>query len=419
MTLIPNVPLEYRSGELYLDNCSLQAIAREYGTPCFVYSRNHIEQQYLSYYKAFGEMDHLICYGVKANSNVSILKLLGELGSGVDLVSGGELERAKQAGIPPDRMIFSGVAKTDEELRMAIRTGILMINVESQQELWSVSRIAQEENRTAGISIRINPHIDAGTHPYISTGLAESKFGIPAEETLEMYQEASTLPGIEIRGLQSHIGSQITDLSVFSEVLDKLVEMMQMLKSEGFPISYLDLGGGLGIAYRREEKVAEPRELIDSLHNRLSPLGVTVIIEPGRSIVGNAGVLLTRVIYYKENRQKKFAIVDSTMSELLRPALYQAYHEVVPVIDTDRESKLVDVAGAVCESADILARDRMLPHPQPGDLYAVLSVGAYGFCMASHYNSRPRPAEILVEGDSFRIIRRRENFQDLIAPEKI
>ena len=417
--LIPGTQLSYKKGELHLEDCSLANVAAAVGTPAFVYSRRFFEEQYLAYDEALQDIPHLICYGMKACSNVAIVHLLGKLGAGVDLVSGGELFRAIRAGIPPEKMIFSGVAKSSEEIRQAVRSGILMLNVESQMELQAISRIAVEENKTAGISIRINPDIDPHTHPYISTGLEENKFGIPFEEALEMYEEAEELPGLEIRGLQSHIGSQITDIRVFGDALDKLNEIDQMLEDHGIHIQYLDLGGGLGIPYS-SNPVVTPREMVTSIRERLEKLNKTIVVEPGRSIVGNSGVLLTQVVYYKENRQNRFALVDAGMTELLRPALYNARHEVVPVLDTgDRDMTTVNVAGPVCESADILARDRELPHPRPGDLYAILSAGAYGFSMSNNYNSRPKAPEVLVEGNQFRLIRERQSLEDLIAKEHI
>ncbi len=416
MNRIPTPQLAYKNEELYLEDCALQRVAAEVDTPAYIYSRRHIEEQFRAYEQALEGIPHLICYGMKACSNLGIVKLLGELGAGMDLVSGGELYRAQLAGIAPQRMIFSGVGKTEEEIRRAVRAGILMLNVESQAELQAISRVSQEEGRTAGISIRINPDIDAHTHPYISTGLEKNKFGIPFEEALEMYEEAQQLPGLEIRGLQSHIGSQITEIEVFSEALDKLLEVHQLLQEHGIAVRYLDLGGGLGIAYQTEP-VAGPAEMISPLLDRLRSADLTILFEPGRSIVGNSCVLLTRVVYYKENRQKRFAIVDCGMTELLRPALYGAYHQVVPVRQLDREAVQVDVAGPICESTDMLAKDRVLPRPRPGDLYAVLSAGAYASCMASNYNSRPRPPEILVEGDRYRIVRQRETYEDLTAKE--
>jgi len=412
MSLIPAAPLSYRDEALYLDDCSLEKIAEEVGTPVYVYSRDHIERQLRAYQQALEGVPHLICYGMKANSNLAVLKLLGELGAGVDLVSAGELYRAQRAGIPAERMIFSGVGKTKEEIRRAVRAGILMLNVESREELQAISRIAGEEGRTAGISIRINPDIDAQTHPYISTGLHENKFGIPFEEAREIYEEAHRLPSLEIRGLQSHIGSQITNTAVFGEALDRLLDVYQMLRRCGITFRYLDLGGGLGISYQGDP-VAGPSEMIATLLERLRSLDLTILFEPGRSIV------VTRVVYYKNNREKHFAIVDSGMTELLRPALYGAHHEVVPVRRADRESVEVDVVGPICESSDVMARNRLLPHPRPGDLYAVLSAGAYAFSMASNYNARPRPPEILVEGGGYRTIRERETYEDLIAKEQI
>jgi len=416
MKLIPGTPLSYRRGELFLEECSLREIASEVDTPVFVYSRRHLEERFREYDRALEGLDHLVCYGMKALGNVSIVRLLGQLGAGVDLVSGGELYRAQRAGIPAERMVFSGVGKTEREIREAIRCSILMLNVESQMELQAISRIAVEENRKAGVSIRINPDIDAHTHPYISTGLEENKFGIPFEEGLEMYQEADELPGIEIRGLQCHIGSQITDIKVFGEAVDRLIEVDETLKQHGIEVSHFDIGGGLGISYD-DRSVPGPQEMIAMLRPRFEALGKTILVEPGRSIVGNCGVLLTRVVYYKENRQKRFAIVDGGMTELLRPALYGAHHEIVPVVDDQREAIQVDVAGPVCESSDVLAKDCALPRPRPGDLYAVLSTGAYGFSMAGNYNSRLRPPEVLIEGDSHRLIRRRESYQDLVDLE--
>lgn len=416
MNLIPGTTLHSQNGKLYLESCSLESIAEAEGTPVYVYSRAYLEDQYLAYDRALAEVPHLICYGMKACGNLSILKALGELGAGVDLVSGGELYRAQRAGIPAERMVFSGVGKTEDEIRRAIAAEILMLNVESSEELHWISQIASSENRTAGISIRINPNIDARTHPYISTGLDENKFGIPYEEAVEIYRLAKRLPALEIRGLQSHIGSQITDVSVFGEALDRLVDIYRALIQEGISIRYLDLGGGLGISYR-SDSTPGPAEMIDTLRERLRALPLTILLEPGRSIIGNAGLLLTRVLYYKENRQRRFAIVDAGMTELIRPALYEAHHEIVPITTLDREQIQVDVVGPVCESTDVLAKDRLLPMPRRGDIYAILSAGAYGFCMASNYNARLRPPEVLVEGDHYRVIRRRETYEDLVEKE--
>jgi diaminopimelate decarboxylase len=418
MTLIPGTPFSYRNGELHIEGCPLARIAEAVGTPAYVYSRRAIEDQYRAYEKALESIPHLICYGMKACSNLAILHLLGSLGAGVDLVSGGELFRARRAGIPPERMIFSGVAKTREEIRQAVQAGILMLNVESRMELEAISRVAVEEGRTAGISIRINPDIDPHTHPYISTGLEENKFGLSLDAAMEAYQAAAKLPGIEVRGIQSHIGSQITDISVFGEALDKLMKIDRDLEALGIRVQYIDIGGGLGIAYTAKD-VPGPDRMIATLRERLGRLGKTLLLEPGRSMVGNSGVLLTRVVYYKENRRKRFALVDAGMTDLMRPALYGAHHEVVPVIETNRESVEVDVAGPVCESTDVLARGRSLPRPETGDLYGILSAGAYSFSMASRYNSRPLPPEVLVEGDRYRVIRSRETYEDLIAHETL
>ncbi len=419
MKLIEGTTLNYKNGLLYMEACSLEDIAEVAGTPLYVYSQAFIKEKFRAYDEALGDIPHLICFGMKANSNLSLLRLLAAMGAGMDLVSGFELQRAQLAGVPPEKMVFSGVGKTEGEIRLAIRKKILMLNVESEMELETISRLASEDNLKAGISIRINPEIDAKTHPYITTGLDENKFGIPFEEAGRLYKKAAQLPGIEIRGLQSHIGSQITDITVFGHALDKLLNVYRKLKADGHDIQYIDLGGGLGIAYG-DQPVAGPAEMVATLKEKLKDLPVTLILEPGRSIVGNSGVLLTKVLYNKKNRQKRFILVDAGMTELIRPCLYKAHHEIVPVkqMQEGQDRIEADVAGPVCESSDVLARSVVLPLPRPGDCLAIQSAGAYAASMASRYNSRALPAEVLVDGAEWKVIRERETFEDQVKHEK-
>lgn len=409
----------YRNGELCCEATPLRVIADAVGTPTYVYSRRAILESFTAYARAFAPVPYVICYSMKANSNLAILAALAEAGSGVDVLSGGELYRALRAGVDPKKIVFAGVGKQQEEMREALKAGILMFNVESPAELRQLDRVAQEMGAAAPVALRVNPDVDPETHPYISTGLKTSKFGIPISRALAEYEAARHLPGVEVVGVHMHIGSQITKTGPYADSLARVAELGEALRSRGIHIRYLDVGGGLGIRYKDETPPSQA-ELATALMPFAERLGVTLILEPGRSIVGNAGALLTRVLYLKETEVKRFVIVDAAMNDLIRPSLYDAYHEILPVRASERAKRtIVDVVGPVCESGDFLAQDRELPEASPGDLLAVMSAGAYGFAMASNYNSRPRAAEVLVDGDRYAIVRRRESYDELVAGEQI
>ncbi|MCE9665701.1 diaminopimelate decarboxylase [Halomonas sp. M5N1S17] len=413
---------EYRDGVLYGEEVPLSRVADEVGTPCYVYSKATLARHFRAYTEALGSHPHLICYAVKANSNLAVLGLLARLGAGFDIVSVGELERVLAAGGDPGKVVFSGVAKQAAEMARALEVGIKCFNVESRPELERLSAVAERLGKVAPVSLRVNPDVDAGTHPYISTGLKGNKFGIPVEEALAVYELASTLPGIEIVGLDCHIGSQLTELAPFLDALDRLLLLLERLRERGITVDHLDLGGGLGVPYR-DERPPQPFDYAASLLERLAqwPHGanLTLLFEPGRSIAANAGVLLTQVEYLKHGETKNFAIIDAGMNDLIRPSLYQAWQAIIPVdARHPRDSALYDVVGPVCETSDFLGKDRELAIA-PGDLLAVRSAGAYGFTMASNYNSRPRPAEVMVDGDSYHIVRRRESIEDLWAGESL
>jgi diaminopimelate decarboxylase len=409
---------EYHGDELYCENVPLRKIAQEAGTPCYVYSHATLKQHFTVFDGAFDGMNHLTCYSLKANSNMAVVGLFASLGGGADIVSGGELFRARKAGIPADRIVYSGVGKTLDEIDYALRENILMFNIESTQELEAINRRAGVLKCKARIALRVNPDVDAKTHPYISTGLKKNKFGIDVEQALEAYAKARDLKNVEIIGIDCHIGSQLTEVAPFTEALGCLRLLIDRLNQIGVKIQYLDLGGGLGISYH-EEVPPHPREYAQALHDGLKDLSCTLILEPGRVIVGNAGVLLTGVLYFKKTPSKEFIIVDAGMNDLIRPSLYGAYHDIQSVKKNTQEPRVVDVVGPICESSDFIARDRRLPAAQSGDILAVMSAGAYGFSMASNYNSRLRPAEVMVQGDRFYITRKRETFEDLIRDEKM
>jgi diaminopimelate decarboxylase len=410
----------YQDGEFYCEAVPFRKIAEEVGTPCYVYSHGALLRQYRAFDAAFKYLPHVTAYAIKANSNVAILRLLANEGAGADIVSGGELYRAIQAGIPPQRIVFAGVGKTDDEIRYALNSGILMLNVESPAELLAIDRVAGELNIKARVALRINPDIDPKTHPYIATGLKKSKFGISAERALDEFKLATTLTNIEIVGVHKHIGSQLTQLSPFVDSLRKVLGLIEQLKGIGVEIRYVNVGGGLGITYQAEVP-PQPEDLAQALAPLLKDLKCVLILEPGRAIVGNAGVLLTRVLYHKANPEKTFLIVDAGMNDLIRPSLYGAYHEIKPVRERDkaRRQVMADVVGPVCESGDFLAKDRMMPLVEPGELLAVMSAGAYGFSMASNYNSRPRVPEVLVRDGEIHVIRAREEYGDLVRGETI
>lgn len=412
----------YRDGVLYAEDVPLSRVADEYGTPCYVYSKATFERHFRAYTEALGGHPHLICYAVKANSNLAVLGLLAKLGAGFDIVSIGELERVLKAGGDPAKVVFSGVAKQPHEMQRALEIGIKCFNVESRPELERLNRVAGELGKVAPVSLRVNPDVDAGTHPYISTGLKDNKFGIPVDEALAVYELAASLPNLQVKGLDCHIGSQLTETAPFLDALDRLLVLMERLRERGIEIEHLDLGGGLGVPYR-DEKPPQPFDYASQLLARLSRWEggeqLTLLFEPGRSIAANAGVMLTRVEFLKPGETKNFAIVDAAMNDLIRPALYQAWQAIVPVDTREaRESALYDVVGPVCETGDFLGKERELAIAE-GDLLAVRSAGAYGFVMASNYNSRPRAAELMVDGDSCHLVRARETVVSLWAGEAL
>jgi diaminopimelate decarboxylase len=407
---------------LRCDRIPLPELADRFGTPLYVYSAEMIKDRVRAFQKAFRGVDHSICYSVKANWNLSILRLLGKLGCGFDVVSGGELERVLRVDRrAAKRVVFSGVGKTAAEIEKALKAGILLFNLESASELEAVAKCAAKVKRTAKIAFRVNPDVPADTHPYISTGLQKHKFGVPLGEACELYARAARSKYLQVAGVSVHIGSQITDFSPFSEAMKRVAELVRQLRSDGHTIEYVDAGGGMGIDYRAsgEERDGEKQvsDYAKALTDPLRGLGVTLLLEPGRSIVGAAGVLLTRVLYRKTNGEKKFLVVDAAMNDLIRPSLYQAEHQIVPVLTRETEAETVDVVGPVCESGDFFARGREVPMVQEGELLAILDAGAYGMALASNYNTRPRAAEVLVDGKSAKLIRKRETVGDLLRPE--
>ena len=408
---------QYKNNTLFCEEVPLESIAQKVGTPTYVYSTRTIERHYKAYQEALGNHPHLICYSVKANSNLSILKLLASLGAGFDIVSQGELFRVLKAGGDPKKVVFSGVGKTAQELEFGLSNKILSFNVESLQELKLLNEVATRLKQKAPVSIRVNPDIDPKTHPYISTGLQENKFGIPLTEAKQIYLNAKDYPAIEFIGIDCHIGSQMLSLQPIIDTLKSLRSFITELKKHQIEIRHLNLGGGLGIRYN-EESPPTPQDYISEIFPHTQDLNVKLLIEPGRTIMGNAGVLLTRVLYTKQTLEKSFVIVDSAMNDLIRPSLYNAYQDIWPATEKKNEDKkTVDVVGPICESGDFLAKNRPLPLLQSNDLVCVMSSGAYGFSMASNYNSRRRPAEVLVSGSDFIVIRKRESFDDLIAGE--
>ena len=408
----------YRGDVLCAEDLPLTQIAGRFGTPCYVYSRATLERHWHAFDRAFHDHPHLICFAVKANANLGVLNVLARLGSGFDIVSVGELERVLAAGGAPSRVIFSGVGKREDEIRRALTVGIRCFNVESEPELERIDRVAGELGLIAPISVRVNPDVDARTHPYIATGLKENKFGIDIGAALAVYRQAAAMANLRVTGIDCHIGSQLTDLAPFLAALERVLDLADRLAAEGIPVTHLDLGGGLGIRYTTESP-PEPAAYAQALLHRLKGRGLEIILEPGRAIVGNAGILLTRVEYLKPTDHRRFAIVDAAMNDLLRPALYQAHQDIVPVcLAGDALPARYDLVGPVCETADFLGKDRLLALA-PGDLLAVRGSGAYGFSMSSNYNSRPRVAEVLVDGDQAHLVRRRETIADLFAGESI
>ncbi len=414
---------EYRNGEMFAEGVSLKRIAREVGTPAYVYSLATLKRHFKVFDEAFARARHIVCFSVKANSNLALLRVFAQQGSGFDIVSGGELFRALKVGADPKKIVFSGVGKKKQEIEYALDAGILMFNVESEQELLALNEIAEGIGKKAPISLRVNPDVDPQTHPYISTGMKKAKFGVDIKKSLETYRKAAALSHVEVVGVDCHIGSQLTSVTPFVDALAKVREYLDRvlageMKREGAEIRYLDLGGGLGINYH-DETPPLPDEYAQAIIDGVKGLDITLILEPGRVIVGNAGILLTEVQYIKETDTKKFIIVDGGMNDLIRPALYGSYQAIQSVVETRAPKIVADVVGPICESGDFFAKDREIARPARGDLLAVMSAGAYGFTMASNYNSHPKPPEVLVDGDQYYVVRKRESFDDLIRGEAI
>ncbi len=410
-------PFTYQNGALHAEATPLSTIANSVGTPCYVYSKQALSQAFEHFQAGFKQSDHLICFAVKSNPSLAILNLFARMGAGFDIVSGGELARVIAAGGDPSKVVFSGVGKTADEMRAALQAGIFCFNVESSSELIRLNEVAGGLQKIAPVSLRVNPNVDAKTHPYISTGLKNNKFGVAYEEAFKVYQLAKQLPHIAIHGVDCHIGSQLTELSPFLDAFDRILDLVDQLDADGIHVQHIDLGGGIGICYSDEtppDFASYAQAMLDKLGNRK----VKLVFEPGRALVGNAGVLLTKVEYLKHTEAKNFAIVDAAMNDLMRPALYDAYHDILPLTQSDAETRCYEVVGPVCESGDFLGHDRHLSLKE-GDLLAVMSAGAYGMSMSSNYNTRPRAAEVMVDEAQFHIIRERETIAQLFALEKI
>ena len=409
---------QYKENILYCEDVPVPRIAEHVGTPFFLYSHATLAHHFFAFNGAFESFPHLICFSAKSNSNQAVLKLFADLGSGLDIVSGGELFRGLQAGIPPEKIVFSGVGKREDEIKYALSAGILMFNVESFQELDSINRIAGVLGKKAPVAFRVNPDVDPKTHPYISTGLRKNKFGLNKETVLEVYQAAHGYPHIDITGISCHIGSQVTEVAPFVDALKRVRALIQELQDLGIRISYMDLGGGLGITYDQEAP-PHPKEYGRAIIDNLKGTDLTLILEPGRVIVGNAGILVTQVLYTKRGEEKDFIVVDAAMNDLMRPSLYNAYHAIKPIDRRDRGTTTADVVGPICESGDFLAKNRTIANVRQSDLLAVMSAGAYGFSMSSNYNSRLRAAEVMVKGTDYHVVRARESYEQLIVGESI
>ena len=408
----------YKGKDLYCEEVPVAQIADAVGTPLYLYSHATLRQHFKAFSDAFRDIKHLICFSMKSNSNLAVLRLFALQGGGVDIVSGGELFRALRAGVDPKKIVYSGVGKTIEDLEYALRSDILMFNLESSQEIAVLSGVAERLKKKATIAIRINPDIDPQTHPYVSTGLRENKFGIDIERSLEDYIFAARLPNLRVAGVSCHIGSQLTQVSPFVDALKKLKEHIKRLDKEGIGIDFLDLGGGLGITYDKEQP-PHPKEYAAAIKSEMNRLDLTLILEPGRVLVGNAGILVTKVLYEKTTKEKRFIIVDAAMNDLVRPSLYGSFHGIQPLQVKDRKRVIADIVGPICESGDFLAKDREMESFEPGEMIAVMSAGAYGFSMSSNYNSRPRVAEVMVKENRYYTIRARETYEDLIKGETI
>ena len=408
----------YKNGELFAEDVSLGQIAKEVGTPTYVYSRATLERHFMAFQKGFEGLDHLICFAVKSNTTKAVINLFASLGGGADIVSGGEMARAIAAGVEPEKIVYSGVGKTEAEMEAALEAGILMFNAESSQELDILEQVAGRMGKKAPVSIRVNPDVDAKTHPKITTGMANNKFGLPMEEAFKAYKKASASEHLEVRGVSCHIGSQLTDVTPFADSLARLSGLVERLRAEGMKVSILDLGGGLGITYNQENP-PEPGEYAAALKETVSRLGVKLVLEPGRVLVGNAGVLLAKVLFTKATDVKNFVVVDAAMNDLIRPAMYDSYHGILPVKESAGGTIKADVVGPICETGDFIARDRDMPAFKRGELMAVMSAGAYGFAMSSTYNSRPRAAEVMVSKDRWSVVRRRETVDELSRGEAL
>ena len=409
---------QYTNDELFCEDVPVSDVAQEVGTPFYLYSHATLLQHFRAFDNAFSDIKHLTCFSMKSNSNLAVLRLFGLEGGGVDIVSGGELYRALKAGIDPAKIVYSGVGKRDEDLEYSLNSGIFMFNVESAQEIQALNRVAGRVGKKAGIALRVNPDVDPKTHPYISTGLKENKFGIDIADAPEQYVMASGLENLEISGISCHIGSQLTEVSPFVDALKKIKDLIAKLERSGISIKTLDIGGGLGITYDKEDP-PHPRDYAEAIKAELGLVDLTLIFEPGRVITGNAGVLVTKVIYTKSAGDKNFLIVDAAMNDLMRPSLYNSFHDILPVRRSGRQKLPADIVGPICESGDFLAKAREIEIFEPGELMAVMSAGAYGFSMSSNYNSRPRVCEIMVKGDGFYTIRARESYEDLVRGESI
>lgn len=409
---------EYRNGALYCEQVDLTEVAERAGTPCYVYSAAALRRAFRVFEEGLSGAPHLVCFAVKANGNLAVLRLLAEAGAGFDIVSGGELFRVLKAGADPAKIVFSGVGKTPEEIEAALHAGIHSFNCESEAELLLLSSLAQRMGKTARAAIRVNPDVDAATHPYISTGLKRHKFGIDIAEAEELYLRAAALPGLALEGASCHIGSQMLDVAPLIEAAERMGALVERLRARGVPLRFLDLGGGLGVPYRKDDPWPDVPRYLAAVRGISERLQVELLLEPGRFIAGPAGVLLSRVLYRKSGGGKEFLIVDASMTELIRPALYEAHHEMLPLRQTGRGTLVADVVGPVCESSDFLAEEREIENLLPSDYLAVMTAGAYGFVMASNYNARPRPCEVLVDGGTWRVVRRRESHDDLVRGEE-
>ena len=418
MKLFNSDSFTYRNKKLFCDNVPVESIAKEFGTPVYIYSKKFFTEKYKEFSEAFSEINHRIFFASKSNFNLNVIKIFADLGAGIDVNSAGELYRAKKAGVAPSDMLFSGVGKTAEEIKEAIENGVLILKAESLGEAHLINKLAGELGKKAPIAFRVNPDVNPETHPYISTGLAENKFGISSEDTISIFKEAAALPNLDVCGIDMHIGSQITTISPYIEAVQKMADIFLYIKNEGIGLKHFDIGGGMGIIYNNETPFT-PKQLAEKLIPIFKKLDCEILFEPGRSLTANGGILLTEVLYTKSNNQKNFIVVDAAMTDLLRPSIYKAYHHIQPEEIFNREDIIADIVGPVCESGDFLAKSRTITKCEPKELMAVMSAGAYGMVMSSNYNARRRPPEIIVDGDKYFCTRNRENFEHLLFDETI